>query len=337
MMGSSIEKSPAGGTCLRHVGTRISLCDIRFLTARLPSLTSPVRMFFREPVFAFQVLGPRGNYPKLSIRTSAHAYVAAEDLVWCGIIQPPLGEDWETGEVGAFLPEEVRLLSAVVLSERDPFMNGALGLERGYRRQVEAVALPCALDDPAFEKYARDLAEGLRQDAQRTDWHPLLRNERPRLSDAGSHEDAMEVLGAIDVDDQLLLAGLRRMLSALYLRRDDYLEEAFVMSTISLGAALEFVRLHLEDRDGGSRAYKDVYNYFRGTFPFGDPFPEFLEWMYELRVIATHPASRYGEHWAPGLMVGMVYELENWLKVIYRHLILGDVPDAEDDPLAVPT
>jgi hypothetical protein len=164
MMGSSIEKSPAGGTCLRHVGTRISLCDIRFLTARLPSLTSPVRMFFREPVFAFQVLGPRGNYPKLSIRTSAHAYVAAEDLVWCGIIQPPLGEDWETGEVGAFLPEEVRLLSAVVLSERDPFMNGALGLERGYRRQVEAVALPCALDDPAFEKYARDLAEGLRQD-----------------------------------------------------------------------------------------------------------------------------------------------------------------------------
>ena len=260
--------------------------------------------------------------------------MAAQDLVWCAVVQPPLGEGWEKGEVGTFLPEEIRLLSAVCLSERDPFMKGALGLQLYCRAEFDVEEFPHKLDDPELDTYARTLADRLRRDYEAQDYYPTFRNAQVTLSDAGSLADAIDILEAIDLDDQLLLAGLSRLLSALRLRTDGYLEEAFIIATISLGAAMEFVRLHLEDRDATDRSYKDVYDYFRTVFPFGDPFPEFLEWMYDLRVIAIHPSSRLGEHWSPGLMVGMVLELENWLKIIYRHLLLGDVPDADPDRAA---
>lgn len=286
-------------------------------------------MFFSKPILRFRVLGSRGNYPSFAVRSPLHVFVPSADLVWSAVVQQPLGDDWEKGEVGTFLPEEIRLFSAVCLSERDPFRNGALGLQLCRSVDVDLSEVPCALDDPAFDDFAASLVGQREEQWEREDlYRPCLRAPS-YLSDAGSAEDAAELLAAIDPEDQLLLAGLGRLLSALQLRADAYLEEAFFISTISLGAAMEYVRLHLEERDGGKQSYAGVYDYFRSVFPFGDPFPEFLEWMYELRVIAVHPASRFGEHWSPGVMVGMVFELENWLKVIYRHLIVGDVPDLE--------
>lgn len=286
-------------------------------------------MFFTKPILRFRVLGARGNYPKFAVRSPTHAFVPSTDRVWSAVVQKPLGDDWEKGEVGTFLPEEIRLFSAVCLSERDPFMKGALGLQLCRIVDVDFGVVPCSLDDPAFGNFAAELVERHEEQWKLKDVYLRCVDSSNALSDAGSAEDAAELLAAIDPEDQLLLAGLGRLLSTLRLRADDYLEEAFVISTISLGAAMEFVRLHLEERDGRSQSYAGVYDYFRSVFPFGDPFPEFLEWMYELRTIAVHPASRFGEHWSPGVMVGMVLELENWLKVIYRHLIIGDAPDLE--------
>ncbi len=94
-----------------------------------------------------------------------------------------------------------------------------------------------------------------------------------------------------------------------------------------MGAALEYIRLQLCETMGSSNVpFSEVSNYFRRTFPHGDEVAEYFELRYEERIIATHPANRWGEFWAVPLMMGDVYHLRKSLIGLYRHILLGEVP-----------
>lgn len=147
------------------------------------------------------------------------------------------------------------------------------------------------------------------------------------ISDAGSIDDAAQLLANIDSNDQLLLAGLARLLGAnRLLSVANEPEEAAIALFISMGAALEFIRLSLVEEDGEDVPFAKVNAYFRATFSYGEDLVEYFEARNEERVMAIHPANRFGEFWAPPLMMGDVYHLRKMIMQMYRHILLGEIP-----------
>ena len=144
----------------------------------------------------------------------------------------------------------------------------------------------------------------------------------------GRLEDAMALIAEIDAEDQLLLAGLARFLEAGGLLQAHETEAAATSLFISMSAALDFIRKFLGASTGseGTVPFDAVHSYFRRTFPHGDEVVEYFEARWEARIIAVHPASRYGEFWAPPLMVDDVYWLRKMMITLYRHIVLGEVP-----------
>lgn len=281
-------------------------------------------LWSRKPFLAVRVLGRDGQYPSFSIRTPAHVYAASKELVWTACVQEPLPEDWELGESALLVPEEVRLLSAVGLCEFNPWEKPWPVLTNFGSRHIPLDEARANLDDGELFEVARAGAASLGVGSL----GPFHRERHEyELGAIGSEDDARSLLTNIDVTDQLLLAGLARLLGAGRLLSSAHEpEEAAIVMFISMGAALEFIRLHLGEQASGTDVpFSSVYEYLRQTFPRGDEIAEYFEDRYDERIIATHPSNRMGEFWAPPLMMSDVYHLRKSLMALYRHILLGEI------------
>lgn len=179
--------------------------------------------------------------------------------------------------------------------------------------------------------HAREVLEEvvLRTIAEATDdpWRPAQPRGGYSRHTAGSRSEALALLEQVDVSDQLLLAGLSRLLSAQRLMSDGHhAEEAALALFTSMGAAMDFLRQALPNDGAGELSYSDVYEYLRATFPHGDHVVDYFEEMYNLRVIAMHPSSRFGDYWNVPMMRCDLYDLPKSLMALYRHIITGETP-----------
>jgi hypothetical protein len=248
------------------------------------------------------------------------------------VLQPGLPEDWELGEATVLVPEEVRLFSALSLSERDPWRNGRPIVTHWAEAYVE-------VDAQERDLQCASVFSRLEEAVARLGTPPLDTSLRHReglsnayvVNDVGSQSDALRLLERIDTDDQLLLAGLARLLGGtrlIFVAHE--MEEAALSLFVSMGAALEFLRLSLAERlPDATISFKHVYQYLTEVYPTDSSVAEYYEYMYEHRLAATHPANRLGEFWAPPLMADDIYHLQKHLILLYRHIILGDAPDFE--------
>lgn len=275
----------------------------------------------RRTFLAVRILGTDGYYPRFSIRSATHRYEASDSLVWTAVVQEPLPEDWETSESPTLVPEEIRLNAALAFSEGDPWHGGMPTVTIGSERLEEYVEDDFDLESGAgTARIEAALAE--------------LQRHMPtystfRLGDVGNEGDALALLQNFDSTDELLLAGVGTFHAAgrLMSSRVRELEAASLCLFVSMGAALEFIRLHLNESRGTANAsFAEVHRYIGELYPEGNVLPDYLDEMYEHRVIATHPAGRFGEYWTPPLMVGDIYELRKHLVVILRHIVLGERP-----------
>jgi hypothetical protein len=276
----------------------------------------------RKPFLAVRAFGRDGHYPKFSIRTSQHIFEPTPGLVWSAVIQHPLPEDWEIGEFTPLLPEEVRLQASLALCEQNPWANPWPVLTNYGSLHLE---LPGSLSDfrsDELYRHALELASSIGPGSL----GPFNRDRTEyEILSYGSGTDASLLLQAIDTNDQLLLAGLARLLGAQRLLYMHEPEEAAIILFISMGAALEFIRLHLEHEAGGTDVpFSKVYDYFRATFPDGEGIADYFSERYDERLMAVHPSNRMGEFWAPPLMMSGVYHLRKSLMCLYRHILLGD-------------
>lgn len=277
-----------------------------------------------------RALGHRGRYPTLELRSPTHLYTATSELAWTAVLQPALDEDWELPEVAPLLPEEIRLFGAVLLSEPDPWNNGFPGLDRGRSAHLTIeLGADGLLDPQVFEK--------LRKQAMRLAYADVGGSPGARqdysVYDGCSRADAADLLENIDSSDQLLLAGLARLLGASRLISfADELEEGAIALFISMGAALEFIKLHIAWSTGNNDVpFSAVSDYLRSAFPHGSDVAAYFEERHDERIIAIHPANKFGDFWAPPLMVGDIYHLQKTLFGLYRHILLEAVqPDASD-------
>jgi hypothetical protein len=278
----------------------------------------------RKPFVALRLLGRHGHYPDFDFRSPSHVFVAEDDLVWSAVLQPPLPQEWELGETVVLVPEEVRLFAAITLSESDPWNNGMPVITHWNQSHLAVDGSEVDLSTPEHFDRVRAAIAAL---------GPASADSGPesthgyRISDVGSIDDAAQLLANIDSNDQLLLAGLARLLGAnRLLAVANEPEEAAIALFISMGAALEFIRLSLIKEDGEDVPFAKVSEYFRETFSYGEDLVEYFEARNEERVIAIHPANRFGEFWAPPLMMSDVYHLRKTIMQIYRHILLGEIP-----------
>lgn len=280
-------------------------------------------LWSKKPFVSVRVLGSRGHYPAFAIETPGHVYCATESLAWMAVTQPALPEDWEFPERALLLPEEIRLLGSILLSEPDPWNNGFPGLDRGESVSLQVPVGERGLLEPG-------MLASLEAEAARLALPMVAAGSPTRFSvyDGCSHSDALSLLKKIDTQDQLLLAGLARLLGASRLISfADELEEGAIALFISMGAALEFIRLHIASTRGVSDVpHSAVSEYLTSTFPHGAEIAEYFEARHEERIISVHPANRFGEFWAPPLMVGDIYHLQKSLFGVYRHILLGEIP-----------
>ena len=282
-------------------------------------------------VIVVRQLGKLGHYPNFEIRRQCHLYIPSANHILSAVVQPKLDESWEYTEINSLVPEEVRLFSALTLSESNPWENGLPWISHWARASADSGIVG---DDLRLLSTVERLREALAQEINIASHHRILpphSSDSYDLSDLGDIEDAEALLDSIDTSDQLLLAGLSRLLGAtrlMFAHHEE--EEAALILFVSMGAALEFIRQHLEfnQPDGSSVPFSEVYAYISRTFPFGDDVSEFFQDMYNLRVIATHPASRFGEFWTPPVMASDLFELRRSTAALYRHILLGDIPES---------
>ncbi len=274
----------------------------------------------RKPFVALRLLGPHGHYPDFDFRSPSHLFVAEHDFVWSAVLQPPLPTEWELGETVVLVPEEVRLFAAITLCEADPWNNGMPVIT--HWNQSHLTVDQSEVDLSASEPFGRirTAVAALRPasgDSNSEASHGY------NISHIGSIDDAAQLLANIDSNDQLLLAGLARLLGANRLLTVAHEpEEAAIALFISMGAALEFIRLSL----GEDVPFAAVSEYFRQRFSYGDDLVEYFEARNEERVMAIHPANRFGKFWAPPLMMSDVFRLRKTIMQLYRHILLGEIP-----------
>lgn len=287
-------------------------------------------LWSRKPFVAIRILGEDGQYPSFEIRSPTHLFIPGADITWSAVFQPALPEDWDIGECTSLMPEEVRLFSAISLCEVNPWDNGMPIVTNKSFTHMPVSNSDYDLSSPASLHHLLSTVATITSEST-----PRIRpNHRGSESspydirELGDKDDALNLLANIDCSDQLLLAGLARLLGAgRLLSSANEPEEAAISLFISMGAAIEFIRQSLcYQRGTASVPFSDVHTYLSSTYPSGNQIAEYFEEMYEHRVIATHPASRFGEFWAPPLMMGDVYALRKHLLVLYRHIALGERP-----------
>lgn len=281
----------------------------------------------RRPFLAVRLLGADGFYPRFTIRTPTHRYEASERLVWIAVVQNPLPEDWELSENPTLIPEEIRIIAALALSEGDPWYDGMPTATIGSSRWEEYV-------EEGFE-LTSDSGAARIDIALRALQKQMPSEHKFELRDGGNEDDAIALLANFDSRDELLLAGVGNLHAATRLmsHRVHEPEAAALCLFVAMGAALEFIRLHLNDVRGKTNtSFADVHKYIGDVYPDGNSLPDYLEEMYEHRVMATHPAGRLGEYWTPPLMVDDMFDLRKHLIVIFRHIVLGVRPQLEFDP-----
>lgn len=283
-------------------------------------------LWSRKPFIAVRTFGTHGSYPNFEIRSSSHLFIPTAELVWSAALQPALPEDWEVGEFTPLVPEEVRLLSSIALCESDTWARGIPVLTHWANSHLDPAVVGFDLTNENTFDQVRDAAADLGSGPGTWTKANEIKIEYT-IRDVGQRGDAILLLQNIDSNDQLLLAGLARLLGAnRLLAVANEPEEAAISLFISTGAALEFIRLHLCDTKGSENVpFSEVYGYFRRTFPNGDQVAEYFQERYDERIIATHPSNRFGEFWAPPLMMGDVYHLRKAVIALYRHLFLGEV------------
>lgn len=279
----------------------------------------------QRPFLAVRLLGSDGYYPHMGIRSPTHRYEASEELVWTAVLQKPLPEGWEAPEHPTLIPEEIRLLAALAFSEGDPWSHGMPVLTLGSARWEENV-------EEGFDLTSKDGVA--RIDVALGNLRKPGVNPRFQLRPTRTDEDPVALLENFDSEDELLLAGVNSLHTAVRLLSPhiNELEAASLCLFVAMGAALEFIRLHLNDARGtANTSFAEVHQYLGMVYPAGNVLPDYLERMYEHRLIATHPAGRFGEYWTPPLMVGDIYDLRKHLIVIFRHIILGERPQLQFD------
>ncbi len=225
------------------------------------------------------------------------------------------------------LVEEIRLVSTLMLSVG--YADGAVPLYP----LAQSIRLPdgASLQGEASEQ---EIAHQIRMRLAFDRKRPWSDGPPPTVFGGPPYEFAdapapvavlTRIYGAFDTDNDVLIRGLGAFLKAEMLARHDHLfEAAHHLLFVSLEASFALVMDRLRSAGLPNPDAQDAGAYVEdalGLVPSGS---RYFEDYYDDRIKTLHPKSRFGSFAYAPLDHCHLYHLRDWLREVYRLLILGE-------------
>jgi hypothetical protein len=273
---------------------------------------------------------PLGVYPRGTIRVGNGFFHADDEIVfsvvhgesWREVIEDaPYSEfDWAS-------PQELRLLSSILLSERRDDALVRFYPKVGYSLRIDAEQLDFAND--AIVEELRELVlqrinqknqfgRTVKQTFDRT--YHLVEPERFNL------ERQSEYWKNICIRNFVLLRGIYSLIKAEMLAaHSEFWEEAVIVAYVALEASFTLIRRELEHEGISSPNAYDaarwLYQHFDSPFGLPEPAEKYFEEFYEGRVATLHPSSRFGEFPFAPIMHDDYCHLRRALREVFAYLV----------------
>ena len=239
-------------------------------------------------------------------------------------------------EVDWLLPEAVRLLGSLILTERFPegLRCGFYPLSHGHfildEQHVDmttpttAVALKKALlktvGNRLWGKWVQER------------WDACLGQEFFLFDPA--EELSVEMLPRywerFSTDNHVLMRGIQALIkSDMLAGHGEFQEEGAIATFIALDASFQLVLRHLRANGNPNPSAKDAGDWLFKTFDeplgvYGAEGMKYFESFYEQRVQTVHPASRFGDMPFAPVMVDDRIHLRQSLPEVFAYILVGE-------------
>jgi len=284
-------------------------------TQSLSSDVEPDRLRRKGPLLRIRLLSSLGLYPQGQIRSAKGIYHVDNRLAFVAVQTDEQRALKYWSELTFFTFEEIRFLSAVLLSMRPDY-----GVLRIYPDGAHITHL---ISNKA-DLYER--AEGLaaaRKNSRSTLSIPLNGGCPYEISEQKiDSERYRKLVTRISIRDHLMMRGLSAILKADMLQvHREFAEEANTILYIAMEVAFQLTLRNLKELGTPNPSAFDAGNFLHSTFPNNSPGMKFFEDYYEDRIKTFHPHSRLGTFAFPPLLASHAYGLRAGLINMFQYLI----------------
>jgi hypothetical protein len=267
----------------------------------------------RNASFRIRVLSSVGLYPQGAIREPRGIYHVDEQIAFIAVRTDEQRKHVYWSELTLFALEEIRFLSAILLSMRPD--HGVLRLYPGGAHLTDS-------DPKNFLEKAKELASSA-ENKRRKDSTLLTGSPQYQVSNQQvDTERYKKLISKISIRDHLMLRGLSALLKADMLQvHQEFQEEANTILYIAMDAALQLTLRRLKETGKKNPSALDAGNFLHSEFPNETPGKRFFEDYYKDRIKTLHPHNRAGAFAFPPLSASHSYGLRAGLIAVFQYLI----------------
>lgn len=226
-------------------------------------------------------------------------------------------------------PNEIRLLSSIALSV--PYNNGKVYSypdPGAYKFKIDKNE--DIQDEEIIERLKSFLIENIKE-RNTSFWQtvspaPIFGGPSYKTNENASEVDLQyELFSEIDISDHLLIRGLGALIKGDLLNvHQIFHTEACISLHIAMEASMHLVFKKLSG-EIENPSPKDASAFISVIFDNPNPPDKYFEAFYEDRIIAVHPANRFGTYPYAPLAADDFFHLYKDLKSVYLYLITGKI------------
>lgn len=290
----------------------------------------------RRSAYRVTLFLPQGRYPRGTFCSPTGLFHADPDIVFAVTFGPPwhvVGDDLPYSEVDWLLPEAVRLLGSLILTERFtdrrcgfyPLAHSGFVIDQDELELTQpetAVAVKSALlrtvDNRLWAKSHGDRI-----------WRLCLGRTYSLFDPLDLEIDQYQRHWVqIDTKNYVLMRALQALVKADMLAAHyEFTEEASIACFIALDASFELVRRHLRGTGIAEPSALDAGDWLFKTFDeplgVGSSGMKYFEEFYTQRVRTIHPGSRFGDTPFATVAYDDYIHLRQALPQVLSYLVLG--------------
>jgi hypothetical protein len=269
----------------------------------------------RGPSLRLRLLSSIGSYPRGEVHGTKGTYYLDGQLAFIAVRTNEQRTHKYWSEVTLLALEEIRFLSAILLSMRPD--RGVLHIYPSGARIIDVTRDIAVLCEQA-KQFALEIAnEGLRTSI------PVSGEVPYRISKQEIDRKLYKkIIDRIPIRDHLMLRGLSAILKADMLQvHREFGEEAQSILYVALEVAFQLTLRLLRENGSLNPSALDAGQFLFSTFPNELPGRRFFEDYYDDRIKAFHPRSRFGTFAFPPMNAGDFYGLRAGLIAMFQFLI----------------
>jgi hypothetical protein len=283
------------------------------------------------------VFSPHGLYPKGTFHVPEGVFHADEEIVFAvvrGGSWQRLDPDLSYSELRGLSPDQLRLVAALMFCEKREGARLMLYPEHDLNLRIDARRIRLDRADVVQEMRSLVIDECARSESKDSRHGRSFAPKRPYdlwPADEFALDRLNRFWDALNPLSYVLARGVHALMKADMLsRHPEFWEEATISCYIALDASFSYIKEVLAREGVVNASAHDAARWLHAHFnaSFGLPEPgagdKYFGEMYEQRVMALHPSSRYGESPVAPMMYEDYMFLRRDLREIFAYLAAGE-------------